>query len=111
VSFDATGAAAAGAAGKAGAAGAGANATGASSYCTTGVLTPLPRLSRILKSCFSSSNSETEFLRIKSMMALISFKSTAQQSLKFSCQLKFLPKKLGLVKKQRPNFDSAFIAL
>src|SRR5215831_18123805 len=35
-----------------------------------------PRLRRILKSCFSNSNSETEFFFIRSMIALISFKST-----------------------------------
>src|ERR1035437_463317 len=36
-----------------------------------------PRLSLILKSCFSSSNSVTEFFLIRSIMALMSFNSTA----------------------------------
>src|SRR5215831_13053839 len=37
---------------------------------------PLPRLSLILKSCFSNSNSETEFFFIRSMIALMSLRST-----------------------------------
>src|ERR1035438_7083660 len=45
----------------------------------------VPRLSLILKSCFSSSNSVTEFFFIRSMMALMSFKSTAGLSLGPMC--------------------------
>ena len=41
----------------------------------------MPRLSLILKSCFSSSNSEMEFFFIKSMIALMSFKSTEPPNL------------------------------
>ena len=44
-----------------------------SSYCTIGAA---PRFNFILKSCFSSSNSEIEFYFIKSMIALISLRST-----------------------------------
>src|SRR3989442_7446021 len=47
-----------------------------SSYCNPGP--PLgPRLSLILKSCRSSSNSEMEVFFIRSIMAFMSFKSTA----------------------------------
>src|SRR6266536_150953 len=53
----------------------GAGAEEPSSYCRAGP--PLgPRLSLILKSCRSSSNSEMEFFFIRSIMALMSFKST-----------------------------------
>src|SRR5438105_1371762 len=46
-----------------------------SSYSRAGP--PLgPRLSLILKSCRSSSNSEMEFFFIRSIMALMSFRST-----------------------------------
>jgi hypothetical protein len=41
------------------------------------------RLSLILKSCLSNSNSAMEFFFIKSMMALISFKSTIRFQLDF----------------------------
>src|SRR6266542_3963306 len=40
----------------------------------------LPRLSLILKSCRSISNSEMEFFFIRSMIALMSFKSTGSSS-------------------------------
>jgi hypothetical protein len=38
----------------------------------------MPRLSLILKSCLSNSNSEMEFFFMRSMMALMSFRSTSQ---------------------------------
>src|SRR5258705_8780181 len=41
-----------------------------------GAVAPAPRFSLILKSCRSNSNSAMEFFFIKSMMALMSFKST-----------------------------------
>src|ERR1035441_1510537 len=50
-----------------------------------GPLPFVPRLSLILKSCFSSSNSVTEFFFIRSMMALMSFRSTAGLSLGPMC--------------------------
>src|SRR5207249_664004 len=54
----------------------GATADGPSSYWT-GTGQPLtPRLSLILKSCRSSSNSEMEFFFIRSIIALMSFRST-----------------------------------
>src|SRR5437879_13860983 len=54
----------------------GATADGPSSYWV-GKGPPFgPRLSLILKSCRSSSNSEMEFFFIRSIIALMSFKST-----------------------------------
>src|SRR6266567_1174236 len=44
---------------------------------------PAPRFNLILKSCRSSSNSEMEFFFIKSMMALMSFKSTGRLLVEF----------------------------
>src|SRR6266404_5125366 len=55
----------------------------ASSYWAVWMLPLTPRLSLILKSCLSNSNSAMEFFFIKSMMALISFKSTIRFQLDF----------------------------
>src|SRR5258708_38672696 len=55
----------------------------ASSYWAVCMLPLVPRLSLILKSCLSNSNSAMEFFFIKSMMALISFKSTIRFQLDF----------------------------
>ena len=60
-----------------------ARATGGCAKVTAGASSPPPppplepRLSRILKPSFSNSNSETEFFRMRSIMALISLRSTA----------------------------------
>src|SRR5438067_984574 len=71
-------------AGRARAAAAGDGTAGAGTYATLGFSSkdatatpPFPRFNLILKSCFSNSNSETEFFFIRSMMALMSFRSTA----------------------------------
>src|SRR6266542_7106503 len=57
----------------------------------------LPRLSLILKSCRSISNSEMEFFFIRSMIALMSFKSTGSSSFgacrTFRCGVASLSKK------------------
>ena len=64
-----------------------------------------PRLSLILKSCFSSSNSEIEFFFIRSIMALMSFRSTVVLSL-MSFQTPSLPR--GFCKKSS-NRTSALL--
>jgi len=75
--------------------------------------TPLPlppRLSLILKSCFSSSNSETEFFLIRSMMALISFRSRIfiVRAARVSLLLATVFRKS---KKQQPKVGSALACL
>src|ERR1700684_2852087 len=62
-----------------------------SSYCVEVIAPLLPRLSLILKSCRSSSNSEMEFFFIRSMMALISFRSTEPLSFNFDPTAPVLP--------------------
>jgi hypothetical protein len=54
---------------------------GASSYEVVGTPPLIPRLSLILKSCFSISNSETAFFFMRSRMAFMSFRSTVSVSL------------------------------
>src|SRR6266478_2489433 len=71
----------------------------ASSYWAVCMLPLTPRLSLILKSCLSNSNSAMEFFFIKSMMALISFKSTIRFQLDF-CRVVH-PATLANIKHQR----------
>src|ERR1035437_8479625 len=67
----------------------------------------VPRFSLILKSSFSSSNSVTEFFLIRSIMALMSFKSTAV-CIRANVRCSLVPDPIQQPQGQEPCFDSAF---
>ena len=93
---------------RAGAAGGDAYVRGGGSSEDTAAPPPFgPRLSLILKSCFSSSNSVTEFFLIRSIMALMSFKSTAVY-VRVNVRCCFLSNPIQPSQGQQPRLDSAF---